>query len=793
MVMTLRQTLLATIAAFLLSMGAASASGTDSFWRSCPAQRDWRYIGSGVILDVSWDLWRTLPGAEWSVEERQRWDWFEPDRLITAAAMVPGNVDPVDAKEYGPYYKWEHFAPIAQHGSTTAMTYGPAADLFHAGRWREAEAAFDVLANGASPLRAAAAYSAARAAIDAGDVDDGIRRVAALLADPADHEMDQAAHHLLGTMAYHTNAAPLLAARLAEISHLLMAPPELRCRVPALNQLAMEASGDLGYLLALAFPDDRMDDSDLGAPRRTVFTEVGRIDPVIDLARVLAIPSAFSDLIWKEPFYPEQAKVPGFRLDNQATLAAQAGYAAAAQAYARSRARETGNPLWGYALARLSSDPADLGLLSSAEAAALSGKEDVNDRRMLAAWLRAQRVRILLMSGQRDTAAALVQHDVLEPHLTRDLGPATEPSPADFVSQGGTRFLLASQDWAAARSWATATAASTDRGWTIPPREAEIAMTWKQLIGPGIRNRSVSPHGRRESMSDNVAAILDLLPADRLVDLARTPDLAMDWKRPLLGAAWIRYYALGREDAFERLFPEVRATFPETTADLDAIQGAWLSVSRHRLIARMLLRLPGLSPRVLWNRDVSYYGEGRTPTSLFSIVADHNDGNWWCPVDPARARRDAFGGSTPDLTGDWSAEKQLFSTFWTTGDIPDGTEPIDRLALTWLHDRPLTHDLDYAELEALSHVPSGPKRLADEAVRWAGWSNVFTRWLGFDRDLPETLALAVRATRYGCATADPLGPASHAAWTALHKTFSQSEWARRTPYWFDETQKPELN
>ena len=787
--MAFGRALLAATASLLLSMGAASAGGTDGFWRSCPARNDPRYAGSGVIPDVSWDLWHTLPGAEWSVEERQRWDWFEPDRLITAAATAPGPVDPVDAKEYGPYYNWEHFAPTAQHGSPIGMTYGPAADLFHAGRWREAEAAFDLLAIGASPLRAAAAYSAARAAIDAGDVDDGIRRIAALLADPADHEMDQAAHHLLGTMAYHTNAAPLLAARLADISHLLMAPPELRCRVLALNRLAMEASGDLGYVLVLAFPDDRMDDSELSAPRRTVFTEVGRIDPVIDLARVLAIPSAFSDLIWKEPFYPQIARVPGFRLDNQATLTNQAGYAAAARAYARGRARETGNPLWGYALARLSTDPADLGLLATMEAAALSGKEDVNDRRMLAAWLRAQRVRILLMSGQRDAAAELVQRDVLEPKLTRDLGPVTEPSPADFVSQGGTRFLLASQDWAAARSWATATAAPTDRGWIIPPKEAEIAMTWKQLIGPGISDRSATSHGRRESMSDSVAAMLDLLPADRLVELARTPDLAMDWKRPLLGAAWIRDYVLGREDAFERLFPEVRATFPETTADLDAVQGAWLSVSRHRLIARMLLRLPGLSPRVLWNRDVSLYGEGRRPTSLFSIVANHNDGNWWCPVDPARARRDAFAGSTQDLTRDWFAQKQLFSTFSTTGDIPDQTESIDRLALTWLHDRPLTHDLDYAELEALSHVPSGPRLLADEAVRWAGSSNVITRWLGLDRNFPETLALAVRATRYGCPTADPLGPASHAAWKALHKTFSQSEWARRTPYWFDETKK----
>ena len=261
----------------------------------------------------------------------------------------------------------------------------------------------------------------------------------------------------------------------------------------------------------------------------------------------------------------------------------------------------------------------------------------------------------------------------------------------------------------------------------------------------------------------------------------------MDWKQRLLGTAWIRYYVLGREDAFERLFPDIRSAFPETVSDLDAIQAAWLTSTRHRLITRMLLRLPGLSPRVLWTRSTLRTWWDLKPSLVTIADASPNDGNWWCPMDPDRARRDAFTEMTDHLTRDWWAAPNDFNIKWT-GDVDDLPPTIDRLAVSWLHAQPLTHDLDFAELDALSRTPSGPSLLAGQAVRWARQSNMVTRWLGLDRELPETLALAVRATRFGCRMAGSNGPVSHAAWAVLHRTYPQTEWSRRTPYWFD--QKP---
>ena len=44
-------------------------------------------------------------------------------------------------------------------------------------------------------------------------------------------------------------------------------------------------------------------------------------------------------------------------------------------------------------------------------------------------------------------------------------------------------------------------------------------------------------------------------------------------------------------------------------------------------------------------------------------------------------------------------------------------------------------------------------------------------------------ARVVRATRFDCTT-DTTPDASREAFTRLHKLFPQSEWAKRTPYWF---------
>ncbi|MEJ7700970.1 MAG: hypothetical protein WKF71_15185 [Pyrinomonadaceae bacterium] len=51
---------------------------------------------------------------------------------------------------------------------------------------------------------------------------------------------------------------------------------------------------------------------------------------------------------------------------------------------------------------------------------------------------------------------------------------------------------------------------------------------------------------------------------------------------------------------------------------------------------------------------------------------------------------------------------------------------------------------------------------------------------------PEILHLGVRATRYGCQNAQTL-TFSKQAFQILHKQFPNSEWTKKTPYYFGNT------
>lgn len=760
----------------------AHARGSRSgFWPACPGDHRLTWHEAGPIPGVSWDGWRALLHVDWSDLERSEPGWFDTDTILKAAAAAPSQeMAPINETWWG-----SHVPRLDADPAWTS--YETAAALFHDGQWREAKAQFDAIAVSFSPFRPEAAYSAARSALETGDVAGGVQRIAALFGDPKDERMEGAAHDLLGRFGA-TGSPPLLAARLAEISHLLMVPPALRCAKPELARLARMADDDQDHLRMIAFPTDHEHGDGWNGADAAVFREVGAIDPVIELLRVVDAPSPYDHTRWAEPFYPQAFAFPGLQLREQTMLVAERGVIAKALATARRRAADGGNPLWAFALARLSADPVDLPAIRQGEQAAVAERDVPADRRALAALLAAHEIRILLIAGRIDEAERVLRQDaaLLAVDIAGPMGGA-----ADYVRIGGTSLLLARRDVAGARAWAAAV--------RLPAGESEhsfkqsfplmLATSWDETLKPGMGARARSQgYQPPDTMPQAVAAALDLLPADRLASLSRLPGLRPAWRRPILGAAWIRDWMLGRQAAFIGLFPDVRAAFPELDADLDTIDHAWLPWTRRRLATRMMLRFPGLSTRVLWNRDAS---PGRYSPDWSSKLSapdrlDPNDGSWWCPLDPARAQRDAFALMTENLTTAWYVDPVSFDTVFANDDRPK-TPSIDTLATSWLAVFPLTRDANgAAELAALSRAPSGPYQLAREAIAWSEQSNMLTRLFGLDDQLPETLALAVRATRYGCRVAEPLGPESRRAWIALHRVAPESEWAQRTPYWFAE-------
>jgi hypothetical protein len=81
-----------------------------------------------------------------------------------------------------------------------------------------------------------------------------------------------------------------------------------------------------------------------------------------------------------------------------------------------------------------------------------------------------------------------------------------------------------------------------------------------------------------------------------------------------------------------------------------------------------------------------------------------------------------------------------------------------------------------AEWRKLQSVPTAPDWLAAQTL-------AFAQAHPQDPRVPEALYLVVRATRFGC-TRDKTGGFSHRAFDLLHRRYPNTEWAGKTPYWF---------
>jgi len=74
----------------------------------------------------------------------------------------------------------------------------------------------------------------------------------------------------------------------------------------------------------------------------------------------------------------------------------------------------------------------------------------------------------------------------------------------------------------------------------------------------------------------------------------------------------------------------------------------------------------------------------------------------------------------------------------------------------------------------LAAMPPAPEYLTAQTVAWASSHTG-------DPRAAEALHLAVRAARYGCGAKAGV---SKTAFQLLHSRYPDSEWARRTKYWY---------
>lgn len=238
------------------------------------------------------------------------------------------------------------------------------------------------------------------------------------------------------------------------------------------------------------------------------------------------------------------------------------------------------------------------------------------------------------------------------------------------------------------------------------------------------------------------------LPIDVLARAARSSTLPSHLQAQLTLAAWTRAALLQRWDIVRGLTADLGRHFPATKQD----GGGWLAATtdedRKFAAAYLLLHHPGMQPHLR-------SGLARK-TAMESI--DTLKDNWWCNFSIA---------ADLDADGYW---RFAVTNYLHSSRTPPTIEPAvflsgtERAALV-------------SEWMTLRQTETAPNYLAAIVTAYA------TRHRGDPRS-PEALHLAIRATRRGCTDANT-GVRSRAAFRLLHRGWPQSEWARRTPYWFN--------
>ena len=245
--------------------------------------------------------------------------------------------------------------------------------------------------------------------------------------------------------------------------------------------------------------------------------------------------------------------------------------------------------------------------------------------------------------------------------------------------------------------------------------------------------------GRPFLGDDAVGVLYQRMPLELLALSASNQILAPHLRRRVALAAWARAVLLGRHELGNTLIPTLAKLAPELDSDLAEYAGARTDGARAFAAAALMLKFPGILPYVR-------AGVGRkTPVGKI----DRFRNNWWCQLGPATAlgayyeRFTSSEGPAPD-----------FPAFLTEQQ----------------------REAARSELEILFKIPTGPNYLCEQVTKWAGKNRD-------DPRVPEALHLAVKSTRLGCTDPETAGH-SQQAFALLHRRYPESEWAKKTKYWY---------
>jgi hypothetical protein len=277
------------------------------------------------------------------------------------------------------------------------------------------------------------------------------------------------------------------------------------------------------------------------------------------------------------------------------------------------------------------------------------------------------------------------------------------------------------------------------------------------------------------STSKLSSPVMNFQSAETLRRLSAAPQFAPEQKAVLARAAWTRDFARGQAPN-SKATAAMLAVNPELDLAFKTAAEEFKSLKPDQLRLLTMLRNPRFG--ILVNSpDWSDVIETKRADFSEIDLYDPNDKNWWCPYEPdrqllaLRVDYDQQSGVGP-ATDYYAAKlKPLVE--------PDAVAMAATIRDKALAQHPMIKAVNWKELKALASSPSAPAALSRAAIRWGKSAKAD------NAAAAEALALAVRATRYGCRWHGGHKAYSKPAQELLKNKFAASPWTAKTPYWFD--------
>ena len=248
-----------------------------------------------------------------------------------------------------------------------------------------------------------------------------------------------------------------------------------------------------------------------------------------------------------------------------------------------------------------------------------------------------------------------------------------------------------------------------------------------------------------ELEADSARIFNQRLPLSMLIDAAKGTTLPPSLRHELAARTWLRAAILDDMAAVRQLEPLVLAKYPQMRGYIEQYDRADPGQPRLFALVFMVMHFSGMQPFV--NADAM--GSVITPgISSYS--------SWWCQ----------------DVGAD--PEHRLYQRVMYSQSEPAKSQSPLPPAPFWLP--PAEAERAQREWHKLSQIGAAPLYFAPVVLGWA-------KAHPDDPRLPEALHYFVRATRYGCVDKS-IGPYSREAFDLLHRRYPQSEWTKKTPYWY---------